>query len=228
MEQQPKENVLMSLHFQKEMEHLHRDILAMCSTVEENITEAVNGLKKRSAGLAEELRIRDREVNELDVRIEEECLKILALYNPVANDLRRVCSVLKIIGELERVGDIAVNLAERSAAISGHPNFPMPSRLSEMSQDALTMLHDSIDSYVELDADKARRVIAHDDVVDRLNVELLQELRDDMANDSAHVDPGMHLFSAIRNLERVADHATNISEDVVYLIEGDIIRHGRK
>lgn len=217
----------MSLHFHKEMEHLHRDILAMCSTVEENINEAVNGLKKRSAGLAEELRIRDREVNDLDVRIEEECLKILALYNPVANDLRRVCSVLKIIGELERVGDIAVNLAERSAAISTHPEFPLPSRLSEMAKESLTMLHDSIDSYVELDAEKARAVIAHDDVVDLLNVELLHELRVDMARDSTRVEPGMHLFSAIRNIERVADHATNISEDVVYLIEGDIIRHAR-
>lgn len=215
----------MSLHFQKEMEHLHRDILLMCSTVEENINEAVNGLKKRSAGLAEELKVRDREVNELDVRIEEECLKILALYNPVANDLRRVCSVLKIIGELERVGDLAVNLAERSAAISAHPDFPMPSRLSEISREALTMLHDSIDSYVELDAQKARDVIAHDDIVDELNVELLQELRKNMSENLSSVEPGMHMFSAIRHIERVADHATNIAEDVVYLIEGEIIRH---
>lgn len=215
----------MSLHFQKEMEHLHRDILSMCSTVEENINEAVNGLKKRSAGLAEELKVRDREVNDLDVRIEEECLKILALYNPVANDLRRVCSVLKIIGELERVGDLAVNLAERSAAISVYPDFPLPPRLSEISREALTMLHDSIDSYVELDAEKARKVIAHDDVVDELNVELLQELRKNMTDNPAIVDPGMHMFSAIRHIERVADHATNIAEDVVYLIEGAIIRH---
>lgn len=215
----------MSLHFQKEMEHLHRDILSMCSTVEENINEAVNGLKKRSAGLANELKVRDREVNDLDVRIEEECLKILALYNPVANDLRRVCSVLKIIGELERVGDLAVNIAERSAAISAHPDFPLPSRLSEMSREALTMLHDSIDSYVELDAQKARDVIAHDDVVDELNVELLHELRKNMTVDPIIVEPGMHMFSAIRHIERVADHATNIAEDVVYLIEGEIIRH---
>ncbi|MCR9200608.1 MAG: phosphate signaling complex protein PhoU [Planctomycetaceae bacterium] len=215
----------MSQHFHKEMEHLHRNILAMCSSVEENINEAVNGLKNRSSGLAEELKIRDREVNDLDVRIEEECLKILALYNPVANDLRRVCSVLKIIGELERVGDLAVSIAERSAAIAVHPSFPLPMRLSEISRESLTMLHDSIDSYVELDADKARSVIVHDDVVDELNVELLNELRVTMAGDPAHVDPGMHIFSAIRHIERVADHATNIAEDVVYLINGEIIRH---
>lgn len=215
----------MSQHFHKEMEHLHRNILAMCSTVEENINEAVNGLKGRSAGLAEELKIRDREINDLDVRIEEECLKILALYNPVAHDLRRVCSVLKIIGELERVGDLAVSIAERSAAIAVHPNFPLPKRLSEISRESLTMLHDSIDSYVELDADKARSVILHDDVVDELNVELLNELRVVMASEPAFVDPGMHIFSAIRHIERVADHATNIAEDVVYLINGEIIRH---
>lgn len=215
----------MSLHFQKEMEHLHRDILSMCSTVEENINEAVNGLKNRGAGLANELKVRDREVNDLDVRIEEECLKILALYNPVANDLRRVCSVLKIIGELERVGDLAVNIAERSAAISAHPGFPLPPRLSEMSREALAMLHNSIDSYVELDAQKARDVIAHDDVVDELNVELLHELRKNMTENPVIVEPGMHMFSAIRHIERVADHATNIAEDVVYLIEGEIIRH---
>ena len=215
----------MSLHFQKEMEHLHRDILSMCSTVEENLNEAVNGLKNRGAGLANELKVRDREVNDLDVRIEEECLKILALYNPVANDLRRVCSVLKIIGELERVGDLAVNIAERSAAISAHPGFPLPPRLSEMSREALAMLHNSIDSYVELDAQKARDVIAHDDVVDELNVELLHELRKNMTENPVIVEPGMHMFSAIRHIERVADHATNIAEDVVYLIEGEIIRH---
>jgi len=215
----------MSQHFHKELEHLHRNILAMCSSVEENINEAVNGLKNRSSGLAEELKIRDREINDLDVRIEEECLKILALYNPVAHDLRRVCSVLKIIGELERVGDLAVSIAERSSAIAVHPGFPVPMRLSEISRESRTMLHNSIDSDVELDAEKARNVIQHDDVVDELNVELLNELRVTMAGDPAQVDPGMHIFSAIRHIERVADHATNIAEDVVYLVNGEIIRH---
>ena len=216
----------MSLHFQKEMERLHRDIVSMCSTVEENISEAVNGLQNRSQGLAEELAVRDREVNELDVRIEEECLKILALYHPVANDLRRVAAVLKISGELERVGDLAVNMAERAAAISAHSDFPLPPRRSEMVRESLSMLHSSIDAYVEVDAQKAKDVIANDDVVDNLNVELLHQLRRDMMETPSLVDPGMHLFSAIRHIERVADHATNIAEDVVYLIEGEIIRHG--
>ncbi len=215
----------MSIHFVNEMERLHRDIVSMCSTVEENISEAVSGLQNRSSGLAEELAVRDREVNQLDIRIEEECLKILALYHPVANDLRRVAAVSKITGELERVGDLAVNIAERSASLAMFPEFPMPSRLNEMAAVALAMLHSSIDAYVEMDADKARDVVAQDDIVDNLNDELIKELRQDMVSKSALVEPGMHLFSVIRHIERVADHATNIAEDVVYLIEGEIIRH---
>ena len=216
----------MSLHFLKEMERLHRDIVSMCSTVEENITEAVSGLQNRTLGLSEELAVRDRDVNDLDIRIEEECLKILALYHPVANDLRRVSAVMKITAELERVGDLAVNIAERSESMATFPNFPLPARLSEMASEAMTMLHSSIDAYVELDSAKARAVCAQDDSVDELNVELLNQLRQDMMANPSIIEPAMHLFSAIRNIERVADHATNISEDVVYLIEGEIIRHG--
>lgn len=216
----------MSNHFFKELEGLHRDIVKMCSMVEENISEAVNGLQRRASGLDKELILRDRDVNELDVRIEEECLKILALYHPVANDLRRITAVLKIIGELERVGDLAVNIAERADSLAMYSHFPMPPRLGEMGRDALQMLHSSIDSYLEGDAQKARQVCKNDDIVDALNVELLQQLKQDMMDHPDRLDPGMHLFSAIRQIERVADHATNIAEDVVYLIEGEIIRHG--
>ncbi|MFY9256126.1 MAG: phosphate signaling complex protein PhoU [Fuerstiella sp.] len=218
----------MSIHFFNEMERLHRDIVSMCSTVEENISEAVRGLQNRSAGLAEELAVRDREVNALDIRVEEECLKILALYHPVANDLRRVAAVMKITVELERVGDLAVNIAERSASLSMFPGFSMPVGLDEMATESLEMLHDSIDSYVEMDAEKARAVVTRDDIVDDLNDKLIEELRKGMVSTSELVEPGMHLFSVIRHIERVADHATNIAEDVVYLTEGQIIRHRLK
>lgn len=205
---------------------LHQDIVAMCSKVEENISAAVKGLQQRSGELAAELKVRDGEINDLDIHIEEECLRTLALYHPVANDLRRVTAVLKIAGELERVGDIAVNLANRAASISLFPEFPMPPMLSEMTDKALTMLHQSIDAYVDLDTTVARAVCAADDEVDRLNVVLLERVRDEITQDVKVTEPGMHLFSAIRQIERVADHATNIAEDVVYLVEGIIIRHG--
>ena len=217
----------MTIHFVREMEHLHRDILSMCSAVEELIHDAVDGLKHGRSELAQEVSGRDREVDEWDIRIEEECLKILALYHPVANDLRRVAVVMKITAELERVADLAVSIAERSAGIAESGEFPMPSRLSEMTREALSMLHDSIDAFVEQNAGAARKICQRDEHVDNLNNELIEEVGEVMKQRPELVDPGLHLFSVIRHVERVADHATNIAEDVVYLVEGAIIRHPR-
>ena len=187
----------------------------------------VDGLKHGRSELAQEVSGRDREVDEWDIRIEEECLKILALYHPVANDLRRVAVVMKITAELERVADLAVSIAERSAGIAESGEFPMPSRLSEMTREALSMLHDSIDAFVEQNAGAARKICQRDEHVDNLNNELIEEVVEVMKQRPELVDPGLHLFSVIRHVERVADHATNIAEDVVYLVEGAIIRHPR-
>ncbi|HQX49885.1 MAG TPA: phosphate signaling complex protein PhoU [Planctomycetaceae bacterium] len=217
----------MTIHFVHEMERLHRDILSMCSTVEELINDAVDGLKDGRSELAEELSARDHEVDRWDIRIEEECLKILALYHPVANDLRRVTVVMKITADLERVADLAVSIAERSACLAEFGKFPMPGRLGEMTREALSMLHDSIDAFVEQNAVAARRICERDDLVDRLNSELIKEVVDVMKERPDLIEPGLHLFSVIRHVERVADHATNIAEDVVYLVEGAIIRHAR-
>ncbi len=217
----------MTAHFFREMERLHRDILSMCSTVEELICDALDGLRQGRAELSSELSGRDREVDVWDIRIEEECLKILALYHPVANDLRRVMVVMKIAGELERVADLAVSISERSSAISRYGDFPMPGQLGDMAKEALTMLHDSIDSFVEQDANRAREVCARDDLVDQLNDHLIREVVDVMKQKPELIEPAMHLFSVIRHVERVADHATNIAEDVVYMVEGAIIRHPR-
>jgi phosphate transport system protein len=217
----------MSIHFVREMEHLHRDMLAMCSTVEELIREAENGLQQGRTEVGRELSGRDQEVDASDIRIEEECLKILALYHPVANDLRRVAVVMKITAELERVADLAVSIAERAAGIAEHGSFPMPARLNDMTREALSMLHDSIDAFVGQNATAARRVCLRDEMVDELNKQLIDEVVRVMKEQPALVDPGLHLFSVIRHVERVADHATNIAEDVVYLVEGAIIRHPR-
>ncbi|MBL8814785.1 MAG: phosphate signaling complex protein PhoU [Planctomyces sp.] len=217
----------MTAHFFIEMERLHRHILSMCSAAEELICDALDGLRKNRSELAMELSGRDRVVDEWDIRIEEECLKILALYHPVANDLRRVAVVMKIALELERVADLAVSIAERSSAMSQFVTFPMPSRLDEMAREALSMLHDSIDAFVEQNSRGARDICKRDDHVDQLNDELIQEVVDVMKQRPELIEPAMHLFSVIRHVERVADHATNIAEDVVYLVEGAIIRHPR-
>jgi phosphate transport system protein len=151
------------------------------------------------------------------VQIEEECLKILALHQPVAVDLRRIATVMKITGELERVADKAVNFAERTCGLLPGPEIAVLDKLKEMARIALEMLHCAIDAYVALDSGMARKVCAKDDTVDELNREIIRS--PDL------VEASMRLFSASRHLERVADHATNIAVDVVYLVEGEIIRH---
>ena len=217
----------MTIHFVNEMEYLHRDILSMCSTVEELIHDAVDGLNHGRSELAQEVSLRDGEVDRWDIRIEEECLKILALYHPVANDLRRVAVVMKIAAELERVADLAVSIAERSAGIAEHGEFTMPSRLSQMTEEALSMLHDSIDAFVEENSVAARLICKRDELVDKLNRELIEEVVTVMKRQPELVEPSLHLFSVIRHVERVADHATNFAEDVVYLVEAAIIRTPR-
>ena len=159
----------MTIHFTRDMDRVHRSILSMFALVEETIHRAVEGLNNRSQDILAELEQRDVEINRHDVEIEEDCLKILALHQPVASDLRRVAAVLKIIGELERVGDLGVNIAERTVGLADYAEPAIPSEMKVMSEIALDMLHRAIDSFVELNTDVARQVCADDDKVDRLN-----------------------------------------------------------
>lgn len=218
-------SINMSIHLTRDMETLHRDLLSMCATVEEIVHQAVDGLQKPSPELAESLQRQDDVIDNWDVRIENDCLKILALHQPVAHDLRRIAAVLKIIVELERVADLGVHIAERACGMMTRPDIPVPARLKDMADLAVNMLHRAIDSYVELDATLARTVIGEDDQVDELNRQIIRELTMRMQQSPDLVEPLMHLFSASRHVERVADHATNIAEDVVYMVEGEIIRH---
>lgn len=215
----------MSIHLTRDIEQLHHDVLRMCSLVEGMIYRAVDGLQSPELKLVNELSVSDDEIDQMDVQIEEGCLKILALYQPVALDLRRIATVLKISGELERVADLAVNIAERGAGLIGNDNVIVPDRLQEMAKQALAMLYGSIDSYVELDSRKAREILERDKIVDQLNADIIEELQSAMRASPNHVQPALHLFSVSRHLERVADHATNIAEDVVFMVEGEIIRH---
>lgn len=215
----------MSIHLTRDLETLHRHILAMCAEVDEVVHKAVDDLGKPDMELSRELLERDDDIDRWDVRIEEECLKILALHSPVANDLRRVTSVLKIARELERVADLGVNIAERAAGLMRAPPIAIPEKLNHMSQLALDMLRLSLDAFLQLDCRLARRVCDQDDIVDILNREIIEELLETMHNSPDLIEPATQLFSVSRHIERVADHATNIAEDVVYLVEGEIIRH---
>lgn len=217
----------MSMHLARDLESLHQDLISMSGQVEEMVHKAVRQLDELNYEQAQQLLTQDDEVDAWDVRIEESCLKILALHQPVAVDLRRITTVMKIAGELERVADLSVNIAERACGLAATPEVPIPDRLKVMAQSAVDMLHRAIDAYVELDSEKARSVCADDDPVDALNQMIIEELIQGMHRTPGCVESLLHLFSASRQIERVADHATNIAEDVVYLVEGNIIRHRR-
>lgn len=215
----------MSIHLIRDLETLHRDILSMCANVEEIIHLAVAGLFRYQRDLSSQLVERDKQIDRWDVKIEEDCLKILALHQPVAIDLRRITTVMKISAELERVADLGVNIAERAEGMASSSHLRVSPKMQEMATAALEMLHESIDAYVELDSRLAQKVCVEDSHVDVLNREIIQEVMQQLRENPLDVEPLMHLFSASRHIERVADHATNIAEDVVYLVEGEIIRH---
>jgi len=215
----------MSKHLQRDLENLQRDLLALAASVEEAIHTAARALQIRDAELAQHVIDGDTQIDQEENHVEEECLKMLALHQPVAVDLRRIAAALKINNELERMADLAEDIAERAVHLAGLLVIPMPKGLQEMTDLTTTMVRQSLDAFVNLDTSQARRVCRLDDSVDRYNSEIIAELLALMRKSPDMVEPGMSLFSATRHMERIADHATNIAEDVVYLVEGVIIRH---
>jgi phosphate transport system protein len=167
----------------------------------------------------------DAEVDEREVAIEEECLKMLALHQPVASDLRRIAAVLKINNDLERIADLAVNISQRSQCLASFPEFVVPERVVQMVDLTTQMVRSALDSFVNLDAQAARRIIRLDDTVDQHNREIIDELQTQMQEKPQSVAACLHCFSAVRHVERIADHSVSIAEDVIYLAEGAIVRH---
>jgi phosphate transport system protein len=216
----------MSKHLQNDLTQLEQEVLAQSSMVEEMIEKACRGLREIRADIAAEVIAQERQIDLREIRIEEACLKVLALHQPVAVDLRRAATVLKVNNELERIADLAVNIAERTQSLVDYPEFVIPANLERMAQIATAMVHDALDAFVNLDADLARDICHRDDHVDHYNREVIAELRRMMRDRSEVVEPALHFFSAARQVERIADHATNIAEDVIYLVEGEIARHG--
>jgi phosphate transport system protein len=215
----------MSKHLERDLDELQQTLLTLAASVEEAIHKAIRALQERRAALAEEVIDGDNQIDVEENHIEEECLKMLALHQPVAIDLRRITAAMKINGELERMGDLAEDIAERALHLVGLPPMPVPAKLQRMTDLTTAMVHQSIDAFVNLDARLARTVCRLDDEVDRYNSEIIRELIAAMRASPAIVEQGLSFFSATRHLERIADHATNIAEDVVYLVEGEIIRH---
>jgi phosphate transport system protein len=215
----------MSKHLQRDLDYLQRDLLALASSVEEAIHKSIRSLQERQTLIARQVIDGDNIIDAEENHVEEECLKLLALHQPVAIDLRRIASCLKINTELERMADLAEDIAERALHLSKLPPIPVPSKLQRMTDLTTSMVRQSLDAFVNLDARLARTVCRLDDEVDRYNNDIIDEIIATMRQAPEMVEPGLSFFSATRHLERIADHATNIAEDVVYLVEGEIIRH---
>jgi len=215
----------MSRHLQREIESLKKKLLQLSSVVEESVLRAVRSVEKKDESLAQRVMHEDETVDKIEIAVEEECLKVLALHQPVAVDLRFIIAVLKINNDLERIGDLAVNIAERSVVLSGSPSFEFTSNFLAMCEKAVLMLKKCIDSFITLDAKRALEVCAADDEVDALYREMYDKIKTGIKLNPDKLDEFMQVLSISRHLERIADHATNIAEDVIYMIEGDIIRH---
>ena len=215
-------------HFQRELDTIKKMILSLGALVEQRVHRIKQAIEDRDVDLAKEIVHLDHEIDEMEVEIEEACLKIIALHQPVAADLRFLVAVIKINNDLERIGDQVVNIAQRVVRIAKRPVAPYHFDYSVMAEKAEAMLRMSLDSLVNQDLDQAIKVLHLDDEVDNIKDEAYDRIKQAMA-DGLTEDIGymINLLLISRHLERLADHATNIAEEVVYMIEGEIVRHGR-
>ncbi len=215
----------MSQHLQKEIAALKEKIIYMGTEVEDRVYRATVSLINGNQQMAQAVLAGDHEIDQLEVNIEEDCLKILALHQPVAIDLRFIIAVLKINSDLERVGDLAVGIAERSSYLIEHPGVTIGFDMAAMMRAVESMLTRSIEALVNLDVNKAYRVRAEDDRVDAMNRDMYALVKEELLKHPEHISVLLHNLSISRHLERIADHASNIAEDVIYLVKAEIIRH---
>jgi phosphate transport system protein len=213
-------------HFHEELARLKAQLLEMSSLAEELVGRAMEALAARDADLAALVVEGDRAIDALEVAVDDACIHLLALQQPLARDLRLITMAMKISNDLERVGDHAVNIAEAVAHLAGQTPFAEFPEIDEMARLAREMLSDALDDFVRGDAGGARDVLKRDDRVDALHESLFRILLTHMMEDPRRIGPCMSLFLVSRNLERIADLATNIAEDVVFLVEGRNIKHG--
>jgi len=215
----------MTVHLINAIDHLKKGILAVATVVEENLLKAVRALETRDHKLARNIIEGDDEVDRLEVALEEDCLKTLALHQPVAIDLRYIVAILKINNDLERIGDLAVNIAQRAEYLNAREKVDIGFDYREMARKAERMVEKSLDALVHMDTALAREVCAADDEVDEMNRLMLERVQEAIRQDPEGMDRYLQYLLVARHLERVGDHATNIAEDVIYMVEGEIVRH---
>ncbi|MCG2707906.1 MAG: phosphate signaling complex protein PhoU [Syntrophaceae bacterium] len=215
----------MQRHFDEELEKLKEKILKMSSLVEKAIHLSIKALVDRESELAQQIIKSDDQVNMLEIEIDEFSLKLLALRQPQAGDLRLITSIMKINNDLERIGDLAVNISERTIELLKFPIVKPLIDIPRMAEIAQGMVKDSLDAFVNRDSKLARSVCERDDKVDNLNDQIFRELLTYMLQDPKTIERAVDLILVGRNLERIADHATNICEDVIYIVDGKTIKH---
>ncbi len=219
----------MSMHLSHAIEMLKKKVLTLATLVEESVAEAVKSVENLDAVSAEKVIKKDNQIDQMEIDVEEECLKILALYQPVAVDLRFIVSVLKLNSDLERIGDLAVKIAERTVNLVKHcTDIKLSFDFSAMYGCTSKMLKKSLDSLIRLDVRLALEVCDADDELDGLNRQMYSKAREAILSKPGLVDPFLNFIAISRSLERIGDHATNIAEDVIYMAEARIIRHTSK
>lgn len=216
----------MSAHLQREIGKLKQQVFSLCAIVEDQVQMAVRAVLERDRAVAEGVERRDLDIDHQEVVIEEDCLKTLALYQPVAIDLRLIVTVLKMNNDLERIGDLAVTIARQGAALAEEPPIEIPFDLTGMWSMVQAMLRDALDSLVNMNAALAIDVCSRDDAVDQVKRDFRLRAEDIVRRDITQLSGMLRLLAVSRALERIADLATNIAEDVIYMIRGKIVRHG--
>jgi phosphate transport system protein len=212
-------------HFQEELEALQGRLLEMGGLAEERVSAAVQSLVSRDIAAIERVLYGDEPINALHVEIDNRCFKLLALHQPMATDLRAIVAAVKINTDLERVGDLAVNIAEAAKRYATHPPVKKLIDIPQMGDIAQEMLHDALDAFVRRDTTLAQQVLNEDDRLDGLKTQIFRELLDYMLKDPATVEPALDLILVSRHLERIGDHATNIAEDVIFMVSALDVRH---
>lgn len=215
----------MAKHLQRDLDQLAKDLLTMGALVEDATNKAINALVRRNKVLAQEVATGDGAINDRENQIEESALKILALHQPVAADLRFIITALKVNNDLERIGDHAVSIAERAETLADLEAVPLPDEFHKLVEVVQHMVHDSLNALVERDAQLARSVCMVDDEVDRIHRFMYSAMQSVMREDAKYIEPSINTISVTRHMERIADLATNIAEDVVFMVEGEILRH---
>lgn len=216
----------MKRHFEKELQRIRENLLKMGALVEQAIANAIKSLVERDSQLAKETIQSDDKIDSLEVELEDMSIRLLALMQPMAGDLRFIVKTTKIVTDLERMGDLAVNICQRALELNEEPPLKPYIDLPRMAQKAQLMLKEALDAFVEADAELALKVCASDQLIDDLNNQIFRELLTFMMEDPKTITRAIRISFISKHIERIADHATNIAEDVIYMVKAKDIRHG--